>query len=57
MNLSDKMIERLKSLASDMVWNADVYCNSTIDDAFCGGQESGQIQLARQILDDLGIEY
>lgn len=58
-----KLIERLEKLAARKIWEDDPefgqdsfpndYAGGNIDDAYSGGVETGQTQLAREILVDL----
>jgi hypothetical protein len=61
--MNEELIARLKKLAENTVWLddedlcVDDYAGGNIDDAFQGGQNSGQTELAREVLDVLGIEW
>ncbi len=56
-------IESLKKLAKKTAWgdNEDFcaydYAGGNFDDAYTGGMDTGEIWLAREILDELGIAY
>lgn len=58
-----ELIERLKKLAEKGCWSdnedfaIDDYAGGNVDDAFYGGERSGEITLARDILDFLGVEF
>lgn len=53
----------LKELANKKAWtddedvNIDDYAGGNIDDAYYGGERAGKINLAREILDALDINY
>lgn len=63
------LMERLKELAKRKCWAdelnpcddgsivVDDFAGGNVDDAYSGGYESGEILLARDVLDDLGISY
>lgn len=63
--MNEKLIERLKELAETRSWAdgldsdniVDDYAGGNIDDAYYGGERSGEISLARSILEELGIEF
>lgn len=66
--LTDNLLNRLKSLAADECWGDELFADDTdtyvddyaggnVDDAFSGGERTGEVMLARDILDELGIEY
>jgi hypothetical protein len=66
--MSDKMIDHLKSLASSETreetilqdqayFSAGEIWGSNMDDAYFGGMNDGDIQLARDILSDMGIKW
>ena len=61
--MTPELIEKLKALAREQAWtddeefDIDSYASGNADDAFFGGQEDGRINLAREILDSLGISY
>lgn len=63
-NLSDQMIERLKKLARKNAWFdvdgdllVDDYAGGNVEDAYLGGERDGEIQLARDILNSMGISW
>lgn len=66
-NLSDEMINRLRKLANkttildvyDENETVDLYSDfgGNIDDAYFGGQDDGEIYLAREILTALNIDW
>lgn len=61
------VIENLKLIAKKTCWQdtfdedddsiVDDYAGGNIDDAYSGGIDAGGILLAREILNDLGIEW
>lgn len=59
--MDEKIIEFLKSIAKEKAWDddedfiVDDYAGGNVDDAFYGGQRSGCIDLARDILVMLGL--
>lgn len=59
----DTLIEELKEIALQQAWDddedfmADDYAGGNIDDAFYGGHRSGRIDMAREVLINLGIEW
>jgi hypothetical protein len=64
--MSEEFIDRLKKLASGESWADEIYSDSSVvddfacgnvDDAFWGGHRSGEIQLARDILNELKINW
>jgi len=63
--MNEKLIERLKKLAERRVWAdgftgetyIDDYAGGNIDDAYYGGENSGETILARSILTELGIKF
>jgi hypothetical protein len=65
--LSTEYIETLKKLAKRKTWQDTIYddedtviddfAGGNVDDAFDGGYRSGETDLARQVLDNLGISY
>jgi hypothetical protein len=61
--MNEVMIERLKELAKSPCFYDDEdrelgdYAGGNIDDAFCCGQNAGEVLLARQVLTSLGIEW
>ena len=63
MELSQERIESLKKLAKKTAWDDDEdfcafdFAGGNFDDAFAGGAKAGEIWLARDILNELGIQY
>jgi hypothetical protein len=64
--MNEEFIERLKKLAAMESWADEIYSDSSVvddfaagnvDDAFWGGHRSGEIQLARDVLSALDIEW
>jgi hypothetical protein len=64
--MNEEFINRLKELASSDSWADEIYSESStvdnfaggnVDDAFWGGHESGQIELARDVLSALNIKW
>jgi hypothetical protein len=64
--MDDKLLKRLKGLAEQRCWAdglghgdtcIDDYAAGNEDDAYYGGERSGEISLARSILEELGIEF
>jgi hypothetical protein len=65
--VSSELIQRLKDLAKRKTWEDDVpdgesvnpmdYSGGNYDDAYAGGERVGATELARSVLDELGIEY
>ena len=65
--MNEEFIQRLKELAASDAWadelgdGSDViiddFAGGNVDDAFWGGYESGEIQLAREILSELNIKW
>ena len=61
-SLTDERIIELKKLACKAAWtdiddlNIYNYSGSNVDDAFDGGETSGRINLAREILREIDIE-
>lgn len=62
-NMNEEMIERLKALAKRTAWAdeedliVDDYAGGNVDDAYSGGERDGQIQLARDILHSMNIDW
>ncbi len=65
MEISEEVIARLKKLAERRTWAdgldnetiVDDFAGGNIDDAYYGGESSGETSLARSILTDLGVEF
>lgn len=61
--MSPKVLRKLKKFAERSHWYDDEdmcvydYSGSNVDDAFESGTYLGEIRLAREILDELNIEY
>lgn len=61
--LSDVQIEELKVLAQTEAWDddedfvVDDYAGGNMDDAFYGGHRAGQIDMARQVLTMMGVNW
>ena len=67
--MNEKLIERLKELAKKRCWAdelsacdaggciVDDFAGGNVDDAYQGGCDSGEVLLARDVLDSLGIQY
>ena len=64
--MNEEFINRLKELASSDSWTDEIFSESitldnfacgNVDDAFRGGHESGQIELARDVLSALNIKW
>jgi len=64
--MNEKLIERLKKLAARRTWAdgltepdtiIDDYAGGNMDDAYYGGENSGETSLARSILIELGVEF
>lgn len=61
--INNDVIELLKQLASKECWldvddfNADDYSGGNFDDAFSGGVDAGRVDLARDLLNMMGIEF
>jgi hypothetical protein len=61
--MTEEMIERLKILAKRNIWPDEEdfevyrYCGGNVDDAYEGGEEAGETQLARNILSSMGISW
>ena len=57
------IIGDLVKLANQECWSDDDdlvvydYSGSNVDDAFDGSYNSGRVELARQVLTDLGVEW
>jgi hypothetical protein len=63
MTLTPEFIEKLKTVAASKCW-ADVenlavddYAGGNIDDAYDGGERAGYVQLAREVLENIGIDW
>lgn len=63
MILTPELMAKLKKLAEAGCWtdNEDFaiedYACGNVDDAFYGGEHTGEVNLARDILDEIGVEY
>ena len=66
MTISPDFIETLKKLAKGSHWEEnneseffDVqdFCGGNFDDAYEGGRNTGEVELARRVLQELGITY
>lgn len=64
--MNEQFIERLKALAKRKCWAdkldgdsclIDDFAGGNVDDAYYGGRESGEIIMARDVLNAMGIEY
>ncbi len=61
--MNEELIEKLKTLAKKECWSDDdefeaySYSGGNFDDAYSGGYRDGEIDLAREILRELGISY
>ena len=60
--MSPEQVASLRKLAEKKAWDDDPegigdYLSSNQDDAYYGGVGDGKIQMARELLDELGIEY
>jgi len=65
--MSTELIEKLKKLAKMKTWQDNVpdgeyldpqdYSDGNFDDAYAGGERAGETDLARMVLDELGIDY
>ena len=63
--MNKQMIEKLKKLAraecyyddEDDDVTVDDYAGGNIDDAFAVGEKAGEVILARDVLDSLGIKW
>lgn len=62
--MKPELIEKLKKLASQTCWadglgesTIDDYAGGNMDDAYYGGETSGEVCLARYILGELGVEF
>lgn len=61
--MSPELVLKLQETASKTAWcdddefMPDDYAGGNIDDAYYGGVSDGEILLAREILDALGIAY
>lgn len=63
--MNDKLINRLKKLAERRTWEdgldadtiIDDFAGGNIDDAYYGGENSGETSLARSILTELGVAF
>lgn len=63
--MNQDMIERLKQLAARDVWsdidpedfNPYEQSGGNYDDAYYAGVEAGETQLAREVLNSMGIEW
>ena len=67
--LSQEYIETLKKLAKKKTWyeqseedgkdymDVQDFCGGNFDDAYAGGERDGKIEMAREVLDALAIEY
>ena len=59
----EQLVDKLREIALQEAWDddpdfmVDDYAGGNEDDAFYGGQRSGEIILARQLLTDIGVEY
>ena len=61
--MNEELIEKLKTLAKKECWlddddfNPYDFSGGNYNDAFWGGHDAGEIQLAQEILGKLGISY
>lgn len=61
--MNAEMIEKLKKLAAKTVWIDDEYFDPAsfsgldFEEAYYGGFEAARAQLAREILNSLGVEW
>lgn len=64
--ISEEMFSRLKKLASEECWDDEIQSGETIvddfaggniDEAYSGGFSSGEVSIAREILEDAGIAF
>lgn len=66
MNLSPEFIEKLKAIAKKKTWeekdkesgevfNPYEWCGGNFTDAYDGGVDTGEIEMARSVLKELGI--
>jgi hypothetical protein len=63
MKLSEQLINRLKELSNRETWEdqfddittIDDFAGGNIDDAYNGGVDDGMTNLAREILEELGM--
>jgi hypothetical protein len=61
--MDEKIIEKLKLLAEKRCWSddenfmVDDYAGGNEDDAYYGGVDTGEIWLAREILNMMNVQY
>ena len=65
--MTGEMIERLKGLATRKTWNDEMtdsedlcvydFAGGNIDDAYFAGIDSGKTELARAVLDCIGVSW
>lgn len=61
-NVKPRLIEKLKKLAAEECWSdnpdfvAEDYAGGNFDDAYTGGEHSGRVELAREILREITHE-
>ena len=63
--MNEQMIERLKKLAQSECYHDDEsedkiiddYAGGNVDDAFYAGEHAGEVVLARQVLQSMGIVW
>lgn len=64
-NMPDTVVAKLKQLAEQSCWDdaftddtvVDDFAGGNVDDAYNGGERTGQVLLAREILDEMKIPY
>ncbi len=60
--MPEELIQKLKKIASRKCWSDDEefipddYAGGNIDDAYSGGVDDGRVDMAREILAELGVE-
>jgi hypothetical protein len=52
-----KTAARQSPMEDDPEFNAYDYCGGNYDDAWYGGVSDGETQLAREVLEELGVEW
>lgn len=68
MDIKPEYIEKLKAIAKQKTWEdrdresgehfiAYDWCGGNFDDAYSGGCQTGTIEMARQVLTELGIDF
>ena len=61
--LPDDYVAKIKKVAERRCWSDDPnfliddYAAGNEDDAYYGGEQAGEVQFARTLLDAIGVEY